>query len=99
MVRQVTNVSAIGPVPAQSIKMDLIGGAFEKGRTDGNSQGSQVDIVSYGSCVVTTHVSGQPNPPTNTTAQSLDAGTITVSGPGINGSRQVTKTVVGAPLI
>ena len=99
LVRQVTNVSAIGPVPAQSIKMDLIGGVFEKVTTSGTSQGSQVDIVSYGSCVVTTHVSGQPATPPGATVQYLDAGTITVNGPGITGSRQISKSTPGAGIL
>jgi hypothetical protein len=92
LVRQSTTTSAIGPVPAQSIKMDIIGGVFEKVTTTGTSQGSQIDVVSYGSCVVSTRVSGQAAPPPTSTAQSLDAGTITVSGPGINGARQITKS-------
>jgi len=100
LVRQVTDVSAIGPVPAQSIKMDLIGGVFEKVTTSGTSpQGSAVDIVSYGSCVVSTHVSGQPATPPTATVQYLDAGTITVNGPGITGNRQITKTSPGAGIL
>jgi hypothetical protein len=63
LVRQVTNVSAIGLVPAQSIKMDIIGGAFEKVTVGNPGQGSEVDVVSYGSCVVSTRVSGQPATP------------------------------------
>jgi len=99
MVRNSTSIAAIGPLPAQTIKMDLIGGAFEKVTTSGTPpQGSEVDVVSYGSCVVSTRVSGQPTPPPSVTAQSLDAGTITVSGPGINGTRQITKSSVGGSL-
>jgi uncharacterized protein (TIGR03437 family) len=100
LVRQVTNISAIGPVPAQSIKMDLIGGVFEKVTTSGTSpQGSEVDIVSYGSCVVSTRVSGQPTTPPTATVQYLDAGTITVNGPGITGSRQISKTSPGGGIL
>ena len=98
LVRQVTNVAAIGPAPAQSIKMDIIGGAFEKVTVGNPGQGSEVDVVSYGSCVVSTRVSGQPAPPSSATAQFLDAGTITVSGPGITGARQIAKTIVGGSL-
>jgi len=100
LVRQSTNISAIGPVPAQSIKMDLVGGVFEKVTTSGTPpQGSQVDIVSYGSCVVSTHVSGQPATPPTATVQYLDAGTITVNGPGINGSRQILKSSPGGGIL
>jgi hypothetical protein len=99
LVRQVTNISAIGPVPAQSVKMDIIGGAFEKVTTTGTPQGADVDIVSYGSCLVTTHVSGQPATPPNGTVQYLDAGTITVSGPGLSGTRTITKTSPGAGIL
>jgi hypothetical protein len=72
--------------------MDIIGGAFEKVTTTGTSQGSEIDVVSYGSCVVNTRVSGQTAPPPTSTAQALDAGIITVSGPGINGARQIPKS-------
>jgi uncharacterized protein (TIGR03437 family) len=99
LVRESTSISAIGPLPAQTIKMDLIGGAFEKVTSGNPPQGSESDIVSYGSCVVKTHVSGQATPPSNVTAQFLDAGTITVNGPGINGDRVITKTNVGGGLI
>jgi uncharacterized protein (TIGR03437 family) len=98
LVRQVTNTAAIGPVPAQSIKMDIIGGAFEKVTVGNPAQGSEVDVVSYGSCAVSTRVSGQPGTPSSATAQFLDAGTITVSGPGITGTRQIAKTTVGGSL-
>jgi len=100
LVRQVTNVSAIGPVPAQSIKMDLIGGVFEKVTTSGTSpQGSDLDIVSYGSCVVSTHVSGQATPPPTATVQYLDAGAITVNGPGITGTKPIAKSSPGAGIL
>jgi uncharacterized protein (TIGR03437 family) len=99
LVRQATTVAAIGPIPAQSIKMDLIGGAFEKVTSSGSTQGSQIDVASYGSCLVTTHVAGQGTTPSGVTGQFLDAGIITVNGPGINGSRQVAKTNVGGTLI
>jgi len=100
LVRQVTNISAIGPVPAQSTKMDLVGGVFEKVTSSGTlPQGSQVDIVSYGSCVVSTRVSGQPATPPTATVQYLDAGTVTVSGPGITGSRQIAKSSPGAGIL
>jgi uncharacterized protein (TIGR03437 family) len=99
LVRQATNIAAIGPVPAQSIKMDLVGGAFEKVTSTGSPQGSEIDVVSYGSCVVTTRVSGQAATPPSVTAQFLDAGTITVSGPGITGNRQIAKTTVAGTLI
>jgi uncharacterized protein (TIGR03437 family) len=99
LVRQVTNISAIGPVPAQSVKMDIIGGVFEKVTTTGTPQGADVDIVSYGSCVVTTHVSGQAATPPNGTVQYLDAGTITVNGPGLNGTRTVAKTSPGGGIL
>jgi hypothetical protein len=80
--------------------MDLIGGVFEKVTTSGTSpQGADVDIVSYGSCLVTTHVSGQAATPPPTTVQYLDAGTITVSGPGIAGSRQIGKVSPGAGIL
>ena len=100
LVRQSTSIAAIGPVPAQTMKMDLIGGVFEKVTTSGTSpQGSEVDIVSYGSCVVSTRVSGQPATPSTATVQYLDAGTITVSGPGITGSRQIAKSSPGAGIL
>jgi uncharacterized protein (TIGR03437 family) len=99
LVRQSTIIAAIGPVPAQSIKMDLVGGAFEKVTLGNPSQGSEIDVVSYGSCVVTTRVSGQPATPSNLSAQFLDAGTITVSGPGITGTRQLAKSTPGGTLI
>jgi hypothetical protein len=99
LVRQSTTVSAIGPVPAQTIKMDIIGGAFERVTTSGTTpQGSAIDVVSYGSCVVSMRVSGQPATSTPT-VQFLDAGTITVGGPGINGSRQIEKVTVGGSLL
>jgi hypothetical protein len=80
--------------------MDIIGGVFEKVTTSGTSpQGSEVDIVSYGSCVVSTRVSGQPATPPATTVQYLDAGTITVGGPGIVGSRQISKTSPGGGIL
>jgi uncharacterized protein (TIGR03437 family) len=92
LVRQSTSISAIGPVPAQSFKMDIIGGAFGRVTTSATPpQGSQIDVVSYGSCLVKTTVSGQAATPPSATSQSLDAGTITVNGPGINGSRPITK--------
>jgi uncharacterized protein (TIGR03437 family) len=100
LVRQPTTISAIGPVPAQTIKMDIIGGAFEKVTTSGTPpQGSDIDVASYGSCVVRTRVSGQPVTTPTVSAQFLDAGTITVNGPGINGSRQIAKTNVGGTLL
>jgi len=100
LVRQSTTISAIGPVPAQSVKMDLIGGVFEKVTTSGISpQGSEVDIVSYGSCVVSTRVSGQPATPPTATVQYLDAGVITVNGPGIAGSRQIAKSSPGGGIL
>ncbi len=53
MVRQSTTIAAFGPVPAQTMKMDLIGGVFEKVTTSSTPpQGSEIDITSYGSCVV-----------------------------------------------
>jgi uncharacterized protein (TIGR03437 family) len=100
LVRQSTSIAAIGPVPAQTMKMDLIGGVFEKVTTSGTPpQGAEVDIASYGSCVVTTRVSGQAATPPTTTVQYLDAGTITVSGPGITGSRQIGKSSPGAGIL
>ena len=100
LVRQSTSIAAIGPVPAQTVKMDLIGGVFEKVTTSGTSpQGSEVDIASYGSCVVSTRVSGQPSTPSTATVQYLDAGNITVSGPGIAGSRQLAKSSPGAGIL
>ena len=99
LVRQATSIAAIGPVPAQTIKMDLIGGAFEKVTSTGSPQGSQIDVVSYGSCVVTTRSGGQAATPPTVTAQFLDAGTITVNGPGITGNRQIAKTSVGGSLL
>ena len=44
-------------------------------------------------------MSGQPATPTNVTVQYLDAGTITVNGPGITGSRQIAKTSPGAGIL
>jgi uncharacterized protein (TIGR03437 family) len=100
LVRQSTTIAAIGPVPAQTVKMDIIGGAFEKVTTSGTPpQGSEIDVVSYGSCVVSTRVSGQPATTPTATAEFLDAGTITVTGPGINGSRQIAKTNAGGALV
>ena len=100
LVRQSTTMAAIGPVPAQTIKMDLIGGVFEKVTTSGTPpQGSEIDVVSYGSCVVTTRVSGQPATPSTATVQYLDAGTITVNGPGITGSRQIAKSSPGGGIL
>jgi uncharacterized protein (TIGR03437 family) len=71
--------------------MDQIGGVFEKVTTSGNSQGAEVDIVAYGSCVVTNRVGAQPATTPTPMVQYLDAGTITVAGPGIAGSRQIPK--------
>jgi uncharacterized protein (TIGR03437 family) len=100
LARTVTNTAAIGPVPAQSFKMDIIGGVFEKVTTSGNSfQGSDLDIASYGSCVVTTHVSGQPATPPTVTVQYLDAGTITVNGPGLVGNRTIAKSTPGGGIL
>jgi len=100
LVRQSTSIAAIGPVPAQTVKMDLIGGVFEKVTTSGTPpQGAEVDIVSYGSCLVTTHVSGQSATPPTATVQYLDAGTISVNGPGIAGTRQLGKSGPGAGIL
>jgi hypothetical protein len=44
-------------------------------------------------------VSGQPTTPPTATVQYLDAGTITVSGPGITGSRQISKTSPGGGIL
>ena len=100
LTRESISTAAIGPLPATSTKMDLIGGVFEKVTTSGTSpQGSEIDVISYGSCVVSTRVSGQPATPPTATVQYLDAGTITVTGPGINGSRQIAKTSVGGGIL
>ncbi len=100
LVRQSTSIAAIGPVPAQTIKMDLIGGVFEKVTTSSTPpQGSEIDVTSYGSCVVSTRVSGQAATPPNATVQYLDAGKITVTGPGIAGSRQIAKSSPGAGIL
>jgi hypothetical protein len=81
------------------MKMDLIGGLFEKVTSSGSSpQGSEIDVVSYGSCAVVTRVSGQPATPSSATAQGLDAGTITVSGPGISGSPPLGRANAGGLL-
>jgi hypothetical protein len=80
--------------------MDLIGGVFEKVTTSTTApQGSDIDVVSYGSCVVSTRVSGQPTTPSSATVQYLDAGTITVTGPGITGSRQIAKSSPGGGIL
>jgi uncharacterized protein (TIGR03437 family) len=100
MVRQSITTAAIGPVPSQSIKMDLIGGVFEKVTTSTTPpQGSDLDVASYGSCVVSTRVSGQPTTPSTATVQYLDAGTIAVTGPGITGSRQIAKSSPGGGIL
>jgi len=44
-------------------------------------------------------VSGQPSTPSTATVQYLDAGNITVSGPGIAGSRQIAKSSPGAGIL
>jgi hypothetical protein len=80
--------------------MDLIGGVFEKVTTSATPpQGSELDVVSYGSCAVTTRVSGQPAAPSSATVQYLDAGTIAVTGPGITGSRQIAKSSLGGGIL
>jgi uncharacterized protein (TIGR03437 family) len=95
-------IAAIGPSPATSIKMDIVGGSFEKVTPSSNPpQGSQIDINSYGSCTVSTAVSGQAPPPSsnNGSVQWLDAGQITVAGPGISGSKVLPKTTTGGILV
>ena len=100
MVRQSITTAATGPVPTQSTKMDLIGGVFEKVTTSATPpQGSEIDVVSYGSCVVSTRVSGQPTTPSSATVQYLDAGSITVTGPGITGNRQIAKSSPGGGIL
>jgi hypothetical protein len=102
LARSSITTSAIGQVPAQSIKMDFIGGVFEKVTTTTSGpppQGSGVDIVAYGSCVVSTRVSRQAATPPGGTVQYLDAGSITVTGPGIDGSRQISKSSPGAGIL
>jgi hypothetical protein len=49
--------------------------------------------------VVSTRVSGQPATPSTASVQYLDAGAITVNGPGITGSRQISKSSPGAGIL
>lgn len=100
--RVVETIAAIGPTAASSIKMDTVGGSFEKVTPASNPpQGSQIDINSYGSCTVSSAVSGQTAPPPSTggSVQWLDAGQITVAGPGISGSTVLGKTTTGGILL
>jgi uncharacterized protein (TIGR03437 family) len=91
---------AIGTFPGSTSKMDLIGGAFEKVTPSSSNPplGSQIDINSYGSCTISTLVRGQTNPSTGT-VQWLDAGQITVTGPGITGSKVLSKSTAGGVLV
>jgi uncharacterized protein (TIGR03437 family) len=100
--RIVETIAAIGPSPASTIKMDIVGGSFEKVTPASNPpQGSQIDINSYGSCTVSTAVSGQAAPPPSNSGsvQWLDAGQITVAGPGISGSVVLGRTTTGGVLV
>ena len=48
---------------------------------------------------MSTRTSGQPTTPPTATVQYLDAGNITVNGPGINGSRQIAKSSPGGAIL
>jgi uncharacterized protein (TIGR03437 family) len=100
LVRQV-ELFTLGTTIESNIKMDIIGGTFEKVTYTGSTppQGSDLDTNSYGSCTVRVSTAGQPQPPVQTSVQGLDAGQITVAGPGIAGTRTLTKSTAGGLLI
>jgi uncharacterized protein (TIGR03437 family) len=100
LARSVVNIAAVGPSPAQSTKADLVGGSFEKILSNSSTppQGSQLDTQAYGSCTVAV-TSGNPSPGSNNiTVQGLDAGQITVTGPGI-GTRTLGKSTISGLFI
>ncbi len=92
--RYIQTSPAIGSVPATTTKMDLVAGTFEKitpGATP--QQGSQLDVVSYGSCLVSIQTSGQNSTPNTGTVQPLDAGpSIAMAAPF--GNRVLPKSTV-----
>ena len=95
---------AIGTFPGSTTKMDSVAGSFEKVTVSSSStppQGSQIDINSYGSCTVATSTADQKPPASTSTStiQWLDAGNITVAGPGIVGSTQLAKTTTGGIIV
>jgi uncharacterized protein (TIGR03437 family) len=73
LARNVSTVTVLSTTT--SIKMDLVGGAFEKVTYTGPTppQGSQLDINSYGSCTVRVSTAGQPQAPPQISVQGLDA--------------------------
>jgi uncharacterized protein (TIGR03437 family) len=97
--RIVEIVAGIGSNPGTSIKQDLIGGTFEKVTYSTNGQqGSQLDTNSYGSCTVrVSSAGGQPTPSTGS-IKYLDAGQVSVTGPGISGTKNLPKTTLGGIL-
>ena len=100
LVRSVVNIAAIGPSPAQSTKSDTVGGSFEKITSTSSTppQGSQLDTQGYGSCSVVV-TPGNSNPGSNnTTVQGLDAGQVTVTGPGI-GTRTLGKSTLSGLIL
>jgi uncharacterized protein (TIGR03437 family) len=101
LVRTVVNIASIGPSPAQSTKSDVVGGSFEKIITNSNTppQGSQIDTQAYGSCtVVVTAANTSPGSSNNPTVQGLDAGQVTLTGPGL-GIRTLGKGTIGGLII
>ncbi|HLG99355.1 MAG TPA: hypothetical protein VKX49_23800 [Bryobacteraceae bacterium] len=101
LVRTVVNIAAIGPAPAQSTKSDLIGGSFEKIITNSSApppQGSQIDTQAYGSCAVTVTAGNTTAGSNNPTIQGLDAGQVTVTGPGL-GTRTLGKSATSGLII
>jgi uncharacterized protein (TIGR03437 family) len=86
--------------PNSTNKTDLVGGVFQKVTPPSSNppQGSQIDINSYGSCTVSTAISGQTAPGSVGTIQYLDAGTITLTGPGITVSKTLTKSSAGGTI-
>jgi uncharacterized protein (TIGR03437 family) len=86
--------------PNSTTKTDVVGGVFEKVTPSSSNppQGSQIDINSYGSCTVSTAISGQNTSSSVGTIQYLDAGTITINGPGITASKALTKSTAAGTL-
>ncbi|MBZ5608222.1 MAG: hypothetical protein LAP38_08195 [Acidobacteriia bacterium] len=73
--RYIQTTPTIGTFPGSTTKMDLATGSFVKitpGATP--QQGSQLDVASYGSCIVSVQTSGSGNTGSSGTTQFLDAG-------------------------
>jgi uncharacterized protein (TIGR03437 family) len=96
----VSGSHSIGGITLQRLvstnKQDVALGVFEKITPNSTVvQGSQIDVNAFGSCTVSTSYSGQPAVPPAASIQYLDAGTLTIAGPGITDSKTFTKLTGG----